>query len=95
MNINKKDVVKRVAAILGGAGTGVIVKSAVDHVLPGNLGKIDRLCVMIGRVALAGSLGSVVSSQLEKDIDDIDEFIKTGKMFGSRIADTLSKENND
>lgn len=66
---NIRKTIKRVGTIIVYVGVGTIVKNIVDSTTPKSTGKLEKLAIGIGAMALAGALTTRAMNFTEETID--------------------------
>lgn len=68
--MKKREVVKTIISTVASIGIGVIVENAIKVNTPSTIGKITKVFVVVGGIALTGMLSAMADKYIGEQIDE-------------------------
>ena len=85
--MNKIDVVKTIAGIVSGIGSGVVINNIIKATTPSNLGTFSKIGVAIGGFILSSIISDKASQYAEELVDTTVNSIKESSKLMSAVSE--------
>lgn len=89
--MKKREVVKTIISTVASIGIGVIVENAIKVNTPSTIGKITKVFVVVGGIALTGMLSAMADKYIGEQIDEATNTIEAWTNKGTPTEEPVEE----